>query len=209
MIFNYFTVKSEVAEETVNQGSKFISYIKQVQNTDEIKSFLANLKKLHPFASHICFAYSIIESNGKQKKEKAHDDGEPSGTAGKPLLELLNKKGLTNVILAVVRYFGGVLLGASNLLRAYLASGEKVINSSTLLEREYVYEIELAIDYNEVSKVEKFLVDEKIKTLNSVFAEEVYITIGIPYEKYSEVLKNLNNLLNRKIDITDKGNKFI
>lgn len=109
--------------------SKFISILLPLENPDDFKTILRNLQKEHSKAKHIVYAYKV------GNKTKSCDDREPKGTAGRPLLELLLKKGLDNVALIVVRYFGGTLLGAGRLLRTYLQSGINVVNQAEIVER--------------------------------------------------------------------------
>ena len=124
---------STVKEQHINQievmKSKFIAYLLPLDNEENFKPFLASLRKEHKKARHIVYAYRV------GMKSKSCDDGEPKGTAGHPLLDLLYKKDINNVALLVVRYFGGTLLGASRLLRTYLASGVDAINHSTIVEK--------------------------------------------------------------------------
>ena len=105
--------------------SKFIGYLFEIQNLEEIKNILENLKKEHKKATHICYAYRFLSPFS----EKAVDDGEPSGTAGKPILNVLQKQNLQNTLLVVVRYFGGIKLGAGGLLRAYSKCASETIKS--------------------------------------------------------------------------------
>ena len=122
-----------VSEQYINQievmKSKFIAYLIPLKNEEEFKPLLANLRKEHKKARHIVYAYRI------GMKSKSCDDGEPKGTAGHPLLELLYKKDLTDAALLVVRYFGGTKLGAGRLLRTYLQAGINVVDSASLIER--------------------------------------------------------------------------
>ena len=123
-----------VENETINQievmKSKFIAYLIPLQNEEDFKPLLANLRKEHKKARHIVYAYRV------GMKSKSCDDGEPKGTAGHPLLELLYKKDLTNVALLVVRYFGGTKLGAGRLLRTYLQAGINVVDNCNLINLE-------------------------------------------------------------------------
>ena len=120
-----------IKEQRINQievmKSKFIAYFLPLNNEEDFKPILANLRKEHKKARHIVYAYRV------NTKSKSSDDGEPKGTAGHPLLELLYKKDINNVALLVVRYFGGTKLGASRLLRTYLQTGIDVINMSELI----------------------------------------------------------------------------
>lgn len=125
-----FTVKQTNIKQIEVMKSKFIAYLVPLQNEEDFKPILANLRKEHKKARHIVYAYRI------GVKSKSSDDGEPKGTAGHPLLELLHKKDLNDVALLVVRYFGGTLLGAGRLLRTYLQAGIDVTNDATLVPLE-------------------------------------------------------------------------
>lgn len=125
-----FTVKDKNVKQIEVMKSKFIAYLFPLNKEEEFKTILADLRKEHKKARHIVYAYRY------NVKSKSCDDGEPKGTAGHPLLELLYKKDINNIALLVVRYFGGTKLGASRLLRTYLQAGIEVINESELIVLE-------------------------------------------------------------------------
>ena len=125
-----YTVNQHYEKQIEVMKSKFIAYLLPLNNEEDFKPFLASLRKEHKKARHIVYAYRV------DMKSKSCDDGEPKGTAGHPLLELLYKKDINNVALIVVRYFGGTKLGASRLLRTYLQAGIDVVNSSELIALE-------------------------------------------------------------------------
>ncbi len=125
-----FTIEKETTNLIEVMKSKFIAYLIPLKNEEDFKPILANLRKEHKKARHIVYAYRV------GMKSKSCDDGEPKGTAGHPLLELLYKKDLTDVALLVVRYFGGTLLGAGRLLRTYLQAGINVVDNSTIVPNE-------------------------------------------------------------------------
>lgn len=124
-----YTVKQNYIQQIEVMKSKFIAYLIPLSDEESFKPLLASLRKEHKKARHIVYAYRV------GMKSKSCDDGEPKGTAGHPLLELLYKKDITDVALLVVRYFGGTKLGAGRLLRTYLQAGIDVINQSELIER--------------------------------------------------------------------------
>ena len=124
------TINQEVINQIEVMKSKFIAYLIPLKNEEDFKPLLANLRKEHKKARHIVYAYRI------GVKSKSCDDGEPKGTAGHPLLELLYKKDLTDVALLVVRYFGGTKLGAGRLLRTYLQAGINAVDNCTLIYLE-------------------------------------------------------------------------
>lgn len=138
-----FQVKNQTKFEIEVERSTFISYLIPVQNEEDVKTALLNLHKEHPKARHICYAYNI-EGN-----YKSSDDGEPKGTAGRPIQEVLVKKQLNNCLLVVVRYFGGILLGAGRLLRTYVESATQVVEHSNLLEEIecMIYEVKIKPSY--------------------------------------------------------------
>lgn len=125
-----FTINKPVVKQIEVMKSKFIAYLFPLEKEDDFKTMLANLRKEHKKARHIVYAYRV------GMKSKSCDDGEPKGTAGHPLLELLYKKDINNVALLVVRYFGGTLLGAGRLLRTYLQAGIDAVNESELIVLE-------------------------------------------------------------------------
>lgn len=125
-----YTVNEKYVNQIDVMKSKFIAYLVPLTNEEDFKPLLAALRKEHKKARHIVYAYRV------GMKSKSSDDGEPKGTAGHPLLDLLHKKDINNVALLVVRYFGGTLLGASRLLRTYLQAGIDVINNSALIALE-------------------------------------------------------------------------
>ena len=124
------TIKSNYEARIEVEKSKFIGLLFPLHNEEEFKQILKSLQKEHKKARHIVYAYRI------GTKSKSNDDGEPKGTAGRPLLELLHKKDLNNLVLFVVRYFGGIKLGAGRLLRTYVSAGVEVINKAELIELE-------------------------------------------------------------------------
>jgi len=124
------TIKNEVKDVYEIKKSEFLTYLYPVSNPDEVKAHLEDLRKEHKSATHVCYACILTSPN----MEKCSDDGEPDGTAGKPLLELLKKKNLENVLLVVVRYFGGIKLGAGGLIRAYTRAGVMVCDRAEVVE---------------------------------------------------------------------------
>ena len=144
-----FTVLEKNEITLIREKSSFIAILVHATSVESAKQYLLNVKKDYPKAKHYCYAYVI---NGNQKSS---DDGEPSGTAGRPLLELLNKKELNEVLLIVVRYFGGILLGASRLMSTYLESGVQVINSADIMEISELYGYKMVMSYKEFEALKR------------------------------------------------------
>lgn len=124
------TITEQFIKTTEVMGSKFIAILIPLEDDANFKELIASIKKEHKKARHVCYAYRIGQ------KSKSNDDGEPKGTAGRPMLELLHKRDLNNIALVVVRYFGGTKLGAGRLLRTYVQSGINVMNIATFLAME-------------------------------------------------------------------------
>lgn len=204
--FNLTTVPSK-ADVLVEQGSKFIGYLKAVSTEEEVKAFLLNLKNAHPDATHICYAYMLNPTN-RMQKQKYSDDKEPAGTAGAPLLNILKTKNIGNACLAVVRYFGGTLLGTAGLAKAYASAGEKAVKTANLALVNYstVYEFEL--EYNEVKKAEQFIKENNGNILESDYQEVVVMTVGFYTIDLKKVTEKLNNALGRKAHIKVVGQRF-
>jgi uncharacterized YigZ family protein len=173
MLSRYFTVRQEVSEhEIIIQKSRFIAHIKRAENEGEAQEFIQTLKKKYWDATHNCSAYLIGENDQIQK---ANDDGEPSGTAGVPILEVLKKKKLKDTVVVITRYFGGIKLGAGGLIRAYGKATSEGLETAGIVERRLVQVIHVKIEYTWLGKVEKEL------------RESVYIIKEIHYLDIVEV----------------------
>ncbi|MFK2826352.1 YigZ family protein [Bacillus sp. B190/17] len=154
MLPHYYTVKGYGEEEITIQKSRFIAYVNRVETEEEAQQFIHDIKKKNWNATHNCSAYMIGEKNHIQK---ANDDGEPSGTAGLPILEVLKKRDLKDTVIVVTRYFGGIKLGTGGLIRAYGKSASEGINAAQVVERRLMQIMETVIDYTWLGKVENEL----------------------------------------------------
>ncbi len=154
MLQSYLTVKGNGKHEIIIEKSRFISHIARTESEEEAQVFIQHIKKLHKDATHNCSAYLIGEHDQIQK---ALDDGEPSGTAGVPILEVLKKKGLKDTTVVVTRYFGGIKLGAGGLIRAYSKSTSEGIDATGVVERKLMRVIGTYIDYTWLGKLENEL----------------------------------------------------
>ena len=174
----YSIIKETVSEIEVER-SRFIGIITHIENIEEIKDIITSIKKKYPKARHYCYA-ATIDGN-----KKYSDDGEPQGTAGKPMLDVLEKKNLTNVLIVVVRYFGGILLGSGRLLRTYVETTIKTISASEIVKIAEGYEIEFSIDYPNYDIIRNFLKTKGIQIDKVDFLENVLVTT-FSLEYYSE-----------------------
>lgn len=165
------TVLKETQIEFEEKKSKFIGYIKPIQKVKEAEDFIQYIKKLHPNATHNCSAYRLIESG--QEYYKADDDGEPSGTAGKPIGEILVTLDVYNAVVVVTRYFGGIKLGAGGLIRNYAKTAKLAVNEAEIVE--YIERNQYLVDfsYGKSSDIDKIIFEEKIEILDKNFDERV------------------------------------
>ncbi len=173
---SYFTLQEESEGEFRDRGSKFIAYAAPVYSEDEGHAFLDKIRKIHPKSRHCCYAYRLgIDQNNF----RANDDGEPSGTAGRPILGQIDKFEITNVIIAVIRYFGGTLLGTSGLINAYRNSAAEAIQNGTKIERIIDDVFELTFDYAIMSDVMNAIKKNKIDIILQDFGAIGKIQIAI------------------------------
>lgn len=154
MLQSYYTVKGYGENEIEIQKSRFIAYIKRVETEADAQEFIQTIKKKNWNATHNCSAYLIGENDQIQK---ANDDGEPSGTAGVPILEVLKKKHLKDTVVVITRYFGGIKLGAGGLIRAYGKATSEGLTATGIVERRLMRIIHTTIDYTWLGKIENEL----------------------------------------------------
>ncbi|MDQ0492929.1 MULTISPECIES: YigZ family protein [Paenibacillus] len=173
MLEQYRTVRGSGSKEIVIRKSRFIGHIQPVHTEEEATAFIERIKKEHWNATHNCSAYMIGERDEIQKQS---DDGEPSGTAGKPILEVIRNQKLKNVAIVVTRYFGGILLGAGGLIRAYSDGAVAAIEAGDAITRVLHREIFVELDYTWLGKVENELRNRSIRTGETIFTDKVTLT---------------------------------
>lgn len=150
----YNTISSPAHTEFKDKGSKFLAYAYPIQNVEDFKNHLLELKKEHPKANHHCFAYRLGTDGNNFR---ASDAGEPSGTAGKPILGQIDSKGLTNVLVVVVRYFGGTLLGVPGLINAYKTSAALVLQLTPLVRKPLTTKVQIDFDYTKMNEIMQWI----------------------------------------------------
>lgn len=146
----YYTIAKEGISEYKDRGSRFIAYAYPVKSLDEIKQHIAHLKKEHPKAVHHCFAWRLGLGNLQFRQS---DDGEPSGSAGRPILGQIDSRQLTNVLVVVVRYFGGTLLGVPGLIQAYKSSAAFSLQTTPIIKKDVTTQLQLQFDYTKMDQV--------------------------------------------------------
>ena len=170
---SYKTVRGSGSKEIVIKKSRFIGHVMPVTTESEATAFIEDIKKKHWNATHNCSAYMLGERNEIQKQS---DDGEPSGTAGKPILEVIRSQGLSNVAIVVTRYFGGIMLGAGGLIRAYTDGAVVAIESGEPITRILHRQVFVEVDYTWLGKIENELRNREVRTGETYFTEKVMLT---------------------------------
>ena len=174
--------------EVVEKKSRFIATIEPVTNKEEAEAMIAACKKKYWDARHNCSAYIIADTVDILHSS---DDGEPSGTAGKPMLDILVAQGLKNVCVVVTRYFGGTLLGTGGLVRAYQAAVKAGLEQCTFIEKKKGIKATVALDYNDVGKIQYLFATQKVETISTDYGEKVLMSLIIPYDAFSNVKEKI------------------
>ncbi|MBT2615075.1 MULTISPECIES: YigZ family protein [unclassified Bacillus (in: firmicutes)] len=193
MLTQYLTVAGRGDHEIVIEKSRFISHIARVETEDAAQAFIQEIKKKHKDATHNCSAYMIGEQNQIQK---ALDDGEPSGTAGVPILEVLKKKELKDTAVVVTRYFGGIKLGAGGLIRAYSKATSEGINTTGVVIRKLMRVISTTVDYTWLGKLENELRSSIYQIKEIQYLDQVNILVYVEEtqkETYTAWITELTN----------------
>lgn len=188
----FYTIDGVSTGEVVEKRSRFIANAYNVESKKEAEEKIKELRKKYYDAKHNCFAFSVIENN--MLVQKTSDDGEPSGTAGMPILNIINKNNLNNILIVVTRYFGGVLLGTGGLTRAYSRVANEAINNSNLLKQEPGVELLVELSYTENEKFKFYCEKNNINIINVEYNENISYKIELNEKEYEKiVLKNKTN----------------
>jgi uncharacterized YigZ family protein len=198
MLSHYYTVKGYGEHELIIQKSRFICYTERVTTEEGAQAFIQQIKKKHYNATHNCSAYLIGEHDHIQK---ANDDGEPSGTAGVPMLEVLKKKNLKDTVVVVTRYFGGIKLGAGGLIRAYGKSVSEGLNETGIVERKLMRIMHTKIDYTWLGKVENELRSAKFLLKEIHYLNDVEVETYVEEEKKESFVEWMTELTNGKCEV--------
>jgi len=185
---DFVTIKENVQAELIEKKSKFIANLFYVESVKEAEEIITKIKKKYFDARHNCIAYRIIEEN---LVEKSSDDGEPSGTAGAPMLSILQKNNLVNVLVIITRYFGGILLGTGGLVRAYSNCLLQVIEKSERIEKCYGHELEVSLEYNEFENFKYYCKNNKINIVETQYLENIVCKIEIEEKVKNQLIGDL------------------
>lgn len=184
----YKTIKSRSEAVFRDRGSKFIAVAEHVEKIDDVNRFLDELRKLHPTAGHVCYAYRI---NPESEQWRANDDGEPSGSAGKPILNQLRSMNLFNTAVAVVRYFGGTLLGVPGLIHAYKESARMALQEAVIVEEEISRLIKLNTTYEQSGNLSNLLKRFHLQFKFRPDDEELQAEIRVPLHELDKIVEIL------------------
>lgn len=206
MLTKYYTVNKSGSTQIIIQKSRFIGYTKRVENEEAAQKFIDEIKKKHYDATHNCSAYIIGDHDQIQK---ANDDGEPSGTAGIPMLEVLKKQGLKDTAVVVTRYFGGIKLGAGGLIRAYGSTTSEAIKATGIVKRQLVQGISVVVDYTLLGKLENEIRQSEYILDKIDYLEHVELTVYVKKDDVKKFHEWIIDLTHDQATLTDKDFTYI
>lgn len=207
IVKGFFTIKENVQAEIVEKKSKFIANLFYIENIEEAEKIIKETRKKYFDARHNCIAYRVIEDG--QIIERFSDDGEPSGTAGAPMLNILQKNGHVNVLIVVTRYFGGILLGTGGLVRAYSDSLTLAIEKSIKIEKRLGSQLEVIVDYSELDNFKYYCRNNKINIIESTFEEKIICKIEMENDKKEKLVEDFNTKKVKIIEYKELCKKYI
>ena len=179
--------------EIVEKKSRFIATVRLVESEEEALEVLEAARKKYWDATHNCFAYVIGE---RRETVRCSDDGEPSGTAGRPMLDVLLGEEITNVIVIVTRYFGGTLLGTGGLVRAYSKAVQEGLANSRIIDKKYGVRMEIQSDYNGIGKIQYLLAEDKVPVLDTEYTDKVTMQVLLPKGQVEQMKAKITEATN-------------
>lgn len=200
----FITIKENNYDEFVEKKSTFITHLVRVTSEEEAREFIQKMKKKHYDATHVYSCYVVGDNN---EITRANDDGEPSGTAGAPMLDVLVKNEIKNVCATVIRYFGGTKLGTGGLVRAYGGGVINALKNATLVERKDALEIRLELDYSLNGKIEYEIEKTNFIVNNLEYTDKIIYTIYVMEEDYDSFQSWIANLTNGQFKILSTHEK--
>lgn len=206
MIGKYKTILKYGEDETIINKSRFIGYAKPIETEEEALEFIEDIKIKHKDATHNVYAYVVGDNSNIQR---FNDDGEPSGTAGIPALEVIKKENLRNIVVVVTRYFGGTKLGAGGLIRAYTKAAKIGIEAGIIVDMILHEKLKVRIDYTSYGKIENYIVNEKYKIDKSVYDDKVNIFLYVKTKKKDEFCNIIKNLTSGEAIIENIDKEYI
>lgn len=192
----YKTIESPSEGQFKDKGSKFIAYAYPFRDADDLKQLIGEVKTLHPKARHHCWAYRLTTD---RSIFRLNDDGEPSGTAGRPILNMLLSNDVTNVLIVVVRYFGGTLLGVPGLINAYKTASQEALAAASVVERTVNDIYQLHFDYLQMNDVMRVMKEDQLTILKQDFEVNCSLTFEIRQTQVNHTIAKLTNLEGLKV----------
>lgn len=184
----YKTIFQGGQGEIIEKKSRFIANVRLVESEEEALAFIEEMKKRYWDARHNCFVYSVGEN---REYTRCSDDGEPSGTAGRPMLDVVLGEDIYNVAVVVTRYFGGILLGTGGLVRAYSKAVQEGLAASRVIEKIHGISLEVTVDYTGIGKIQYIAGERKLPVLDSQYTDKVVLKLLVPSEQTETVQKDI------------------
>lgn len=204
---NFKTVLKSETAEVLEKKSRFISYVYHVEDEENIEKLIKEMRRKYHDARHVCFTWRIIKDG--QVIERASDDGEPSGTAGAPMLSILKKENLCNILILVIRYFGGILLGTGGLVRAYSEATQKVIEKSKIVIMTNGVEIEVKLEYSNLDIFKYYCKNNDINIINIQYLNDIIIKVEMETYVKDKMLKEFETKTLKIKEYKIIGEKYI
>ncbi len=180
------TINENVSGEILEKKSKFIANVFYIETVEEAENIIKEIKKKHILARHNCYAFSVMTKDGIINRFS--DDGEPSGTAGSPMLNIITSKNLTNILVVVTRYFGGILLGTGGLVRAYTGAFLETLEQTKEIYKELGVNSKIVVRYSDLEKLKYYLKQNNIEIENIDYSENINVFINLTREQYKAMI---------------------
>ena len=203
---DYKTVLIPDETELEIKKSRFINLVFPIETEAEAETILVEIRKKHYKATHVCWAYVL---NTNPRRQKASDDGEPSGTAGKPILEVIDHRELKDVLVVVIRYFGGIKLGTGGLIRAYGGGASDVLNHCTVIKKQFSDQRQVTVSYASYGGLSNGLLERDVIPVNEEFGENVTLSFQIPVAETKEFLAWVEDKTNGTAQIIPGEQAFV
>lgn len=201
------SIEKNTTAEIVEKKSKFIANLYYIESVEEAEELIKQTNKKYFDARHNCYAFSVCTENGIVNRFS--DDGEPSGTAGGPMLNILTSQNLSNILIIVTRYFGGILLGTGGLVKAYTSASIEALNQATIVQKELGKEVKFVVNYPDLEKLKYYLKQNSIKISDIEYSENVNVIVEITEEKLEKILEQRENLNFNILEYEILREKFI
>lgn len=205
MLPTYYTLAENGQHEIEIKKSRFICTLRRVESEDAARDFIQEIKKEHWKATHNCSAYLLGE---RSEIQRSSDDGEPSGTAGVPMLEVLKKNELINVAAVVTRYFGGTKLGAGGLIRAYSHAVSEALTAIGIVQGQLQQELLITISYPLLGKLQNFLELQELTIADTAFTEQVVVTVMVKEAELTTYQEMITDLLSGQVTFTEGATRY-